>query len=43
MMDGDSIFGKAIGLSVGNTIIQVLIHYSNAQALALVNSELLQN
>ncbi len=32
MMDGVSIMGKEIGLPVGNTIVQVLIHKDNAGA-----------
>ena len=35
IMDGVSIMGKAIGLPVGNTTIQVSIHEDNAGALDL--------
>ncbi len=38
IMDGVSIMGKAIGLPVGNTTIQVLIHEDNAGALVLAES-----
>ncbi len=35
IMDGVSIMGKAIGLPVGSTTIQVSIHEDNAGALVL--------
>ncbi len=35
IMDGVSIMGKAIGLPIGNTTIQVLIHKDNAGAHVL--------
>ncbi len=35
IMDGASIMGKALSLSVDNTTIQVLIHKDNAGALIL--------
>ena len=35
IMDGVSIMGKAIGLPVGNTTIQVSIHKDNTGALVL--------
>ncbi len=37
-IDGISIMGKAIGLPVGNTTIQVLIHEDNAGALVLAKT-----
>ncbi len=42
MMDGVSIMGKAIGLPVGNTTIQVSIHENNAEALVLAKTLLPQ-
>ena len=38
IMDGVSIMGKAIGLPVGNTTIQVSIHEDNAGALVLAET-----
>ncbi len=38
IMDGVSIMGKAIGLAVCNTTIQVLIHKDNAGALVLAET-----
>ncbi len=42
IMDGVSIMGKAIGLPVGDTTIQVLIQKDNAGALALAETLLPQ-
>ncbi len=42
IMDGVSIMGKAIGLPVGNTTIQVSIHEDNAGALVLAKTLLPQ-
>ncbi len=42
IMDGVSIMGKAIGLPVGNTTIQVSIHKDNAGALVLAETLLPQ-
>ncbi len=38
IMDGVSIMGKAIGLPVGDTTIQVLIHGDDAGALVLAET-----
>ncbi len=38
IMDGVNIMGKAIGLPVGNTTIQVLIQKDNAGALVLAKT-----
>ncbi len=38
IMDGVSIMGKAIGLPVGNTTIQVSIHVDNTGALVLAKT-----
>ncbi len=42
IMDGVSIIGKAIGLPVGNTTIQVSIYEDNAGALVLAETLLPQ-
>ncbi len=38
MMNGVSIMGKAIGLPVGNTTIQIFIHENNAGTLVLAKN-----
>ncbi len=38
IMDGVSIMGKAIGLPIGNTTIQILIHENNAESLVLAKT-----
>ncbi len=38
IMDGVSIMGKAIGLPVDNTVIQVSIYKDNARALVLTKT-----
>ncbi len=42
IMNGVSIMGKAIGLPVDNTTIQVLIHEGNAGAIVLAKTLLSQ-